>query len=302
MKLGDKYYSGREVQKKLGITEPALRNLVNQKRIKKVIPPGREYGVYLKTEIDRYAEKWEAFLMAKEPPKTIFRIARSEDMPQQEELDTRAIGPGGLSTERLKELSSVNGDINFHVYHDNNLVAYISLVPLKQAKMEQLLQEKIQWRDIKPKEDIEKYEPGKPVNLYVLGIAGDPNIDETTRQHYMLVLLRGVGDELKKLGRQGIIIKKVYGRSQTPTGIAMALHIGMKEYEPLPRTGKLIRFELDVDTSNTFLAKMYREGFQEWQEEQKKQERQKKNKHTSSEKGKDNVSSLDKNAVERLPA
>jgi hypothetical protein len=32
-KLGERFYSGREVQRKLGITEPALRNLVNQKKV-----------------------------------------------------------------------------------------------------------------------------------------------------------------------------------------------------------------------------------------------------------------------------
>ena len=274
MKIGEKYYSGVEVQNKLGITEPALRNLVNQKKIKRIIPPGRKYGVYLRSEIDRYAEKWDAFLMAKELPKTVFRIARSEDLTAQEELDTRAIGAGGLPVETLKAWFSANEEIDYHVYHDNNLVAYMSLVPIKHEIIENLLQEKIHWRDINPKADIEEYESGKTVDLYVLGIASDPDVDESTRQHYMFVLLRGVGEELNKLGRRGVIIKKVYGRSQTPTGIAMALHIGMKEYAPLPRTGKLVRFVLDVDTSNTFLAKMYKEGFAEWSKEQKQSHKQ----------------------------
>jgi len=51
----------------------------------------------------------------------------------------------------------------------------------------------------------------------------------------------------------------------------MAMHMGMKEYEPLPRTGKLVRFVLDVSTYNSFLAKMYREGYAEWQKEQKRE-------------------------------
>ncbi|HEU5230670.1 MAG TPA: hypothetical protein VFU49_22805, partial [Ktedonobacteraceae bacterium] len=98
-----------------------------------------------------------------------------------------------------------------------------------------------------------------------------PDVDETMRQHYMFVLLRGVRKELKKLGRRGVVIKNVYGRSQTPQGIAMAMHIGMKEYEPLPRTGKLIRFVLNVDKSNSFLARTYKEGRAEWEKDQKKQ-------------------------------
>lgn len=270
MRLGEKYYSGREVQKKLGITEPALRNLVNQKKIKKIIPPGRTYGVYLKSEIDRFAEKWEAFLMAKEPPKTVFRIARSEDMNTESDLDTRAVGTTGMPAEVKQAWLAVNGESDYHVYHDNKLVAFLFLVPIRHEIIDAFMQGTIHWRDINPQKDIETYEPGKPLDIFVQGIGSEPDVDETTRMHYMLVLLRGAAEELRKLGRRGVIIKKVYARSQTPTGIAMALHTGMEEYKPMPRTGKLVRFELDIETSHAYLAEAYKEGFAEWEKEHKK--------------------------------
>lgn len=270
MKLGDNYYKGVEVQKKLGITEPALRNLVNQKKIKKVIPPGRTYGVYLKSEIDRFAEKWEAFLLAKDPPKTVFKIARSEDIPAQYELDAKAIGPHGMPVEIKRLWLAVNGESNYHVYHNDKLVAFLWLVPIKHEIIDDFIQGKIHWRDINPKEDIEIYEAQKPLDLFIQGIASDPDVDEITRMHYMFVLLRGVGEELKKLGRRGILLNKVYARSQTPTGIAMAMHVGMEEYKPLPKTGKLVRFVLDIETSETFLAKRYKEGRVEWEKDQAK--------------------------------
>jgi hypothetical protein len=86
----------------------------------------------------------------------------------------------------------------------------------------------------------------------------------------MFVLLRGAGEELRKLGRRGTIIKKVYARSQTPTGIAMAIHAGMKEYAPMPRTVKLVRFVLDIEVSTSYLAQSYKEGLEEWKQEQKR--------------------------------
>jgi len=75
-----------------------------------------------------------------------------------------------------------------------------------------------------------------------------------------------------------VIIKKVYARSQTPTGIAIAIPVGMQEYEPMPRTGKLVRFVLDIDKSSAFLAQAYKEGLAEWEKDYKKQERQKRKK------------------------
>lgn len=270
MKLSDKYYSGREVQRKLNITEPGLRNLVNQKKIKKFIPPGRKYGVYLRSEIDRFAEKWEAFLMAKEPPQTVFRIAKKADMDAEQALDARAVSPNGMPADLKRKWLEANDESDYHVYHDNKLAAFLYLVPIRKEIMEPFLQGIIPWKDIDPQKDIEKYEPGKVVDIFVQGIASDPDVDETTRTHYMLVLLRGAGNELKKLGRRGIMIDKIYARSQTPTGIAMAIHVGMSEYPPLPRTGKLARFVLNVEKSHTYLAQKYKEGLKEWKEEASK--------------------------------
>lgn len=274
MKLSDRYYTGREVQRLLGITEPSLRNLVNQKKLRKVIPPGRKTGAYLKTDVDTFIAKWEAFLLAKEPPKTIFRLARSEDIGAEVDLDTRAIGPGGVTAEVKRSWLAVNDESDYHIYYNNKIVAYLWLVPIKDETLIPYLEGKIHWRDIKP-EDIVKFEPEKPVSLYAIGIASEPDLNEETRMHNSFVLLRGVGEELKKLGRRGIIIPKVYARSQTKDGIAMCVHLKMQEYEPMPRTGKLIRYVLDVEKSDSFFAKMYKEGLAEWKAKAKSQPKRK---------------------------
>ena len=79
----------------------------------------------------------------------------------------------------------------------------------------------------------------------------------------MFVLLRGVAKELKKLGQRDIIVREIYATSESPTGIAMAMHAGMQELPP--RLGKRLRFVLSVEQSQSFLAKAYREGLEEWQ-------------------------------------
>ena len=270
MKLGDKYYTGREVQEKLSITEPALRNLVNQKKIKKIVPPGRQYGVYLKQEIDRFAEKWEAFLSAKEPPKTIFRVATIGDIAAEQQLGIRAIGTNGMPVETKRAWFIANGESDYHVYHNNKLVAFLFFVPIRHAIIDQFMQGVIHWRDLNPETDIMQYKAGEAVDLFVQGIASDPDATKAARMHYMFVLLRGTGEALKQLGMRGIIFRKVYARSQTVPGIAMAIHAGMKEYEPMPTTGKLTRFVLDVTSSHSFLAHKYKEGLAEWQEQQRK--------------------------------
>ena len=53
--------------------------------------------------------------------------------------------------------------------------------------------------------------------------------DETARIGYVVTLMRGTMREMEDLGRRGIIIEKIYATCETPTGIAMAIHSGMKE-------------------------------------------------------------------------
>ena len=86
--------------------------------------------------------------------------------------------------------------------------------------------------------------------------------------HYVRMLIRGTMRELEKLGRNGVIITKLYGTSDTPTGIAMAIHSGMKEYGP--KSGKRLRFVIDLEQQNTLIFSKYKEGPAKWKQEQRK--------------------------------
>ncbi|GCE19070.1 helix-turn-helix domain-containing protein [Dictyobacter kobayashii] len=263
-KLSDRYYTGREAQRKLGITEPALRNLVNQRKIRKVIPPGKQYGVYLKAEIDDYAEKWMAFLTAKEPPKTTFEIAQLSDMDMVYDVALRAIGPT-MSAELRRSWLGKNPESCYVVKHDDKVVAFFHLLPLKEECLMDFMAGKIRGWNITA-DNVETYEEGKPVNCLLI-IASEPDLNDTTRMHYVSRLLRGIRQELGKLGRRGVIFSKFYATSETPTGIAMSIHAGMQEYGQ--RLNKRLTFVLDPETSTSFLLGDYKEGLMEWQKSHK---------------------------------
>jgi hypothetical protein len=266
-KLSDRYYTGREVQRKLGITEPALRNLVNQRKLRKITPPGRTYGVYLKEEVDTYAEKWLAFLTATEPPKTTFEKAKAEDMEAENALAQRAIGsPGRMTADIRRAWLAKNPEGHYLLKHDGKLVAYFWVLPVKHERLMAFMEGEIRGGDITA-EDVETFEPGKPVECFLVGIASEPDVGEITRMHYVQFLLRGVRREAGQLGRKGVLITKIYATSDTPTGIATAIHIGMEEYGP--RVGKRLRFVLDVEKSQAFLLDDYKRGLAEWSKEQK---------------------------------
>ncbi|GHO86631.1 helix-turn-helix domain-containing protein [Dictyobacter formicarum] len=259
-KLSDRYYTGRDVQRLLGITEPALRNLVNQRKIKKVIPPGKQYGVYLKAEVDDYAEKWMAFLTAKEPPKTTFEIAQPSDMDMVYDVALRAIGPT-MSAELRRSWLEKNPESCYVVKHNEKVVAFFHLLPLQEECLMDFMAGKIRGWNITA-DKVETYEEGKAVSCLLI-IASEPDLNDTTRMHYVSVLLRGIRRELGKLGQRGIIFSKFYATSETPTGIAMSIHAGMQEYGK--RLNKRLTFVLDPETSTSFLLIDYKKELKEWQ-------------------------------------
>jgi hypothetical protein len=267
MKLSDKYYTGREVQRLLGITEPRLRTLVANKQLTKQFPPGRKTAVYLKAEVHAFAEKWEAFLLAKEPIQTSFAVAKPEDMQSEYEFAQRVYGTS-ITVEQRQAWLAKNPEFDFIVKRDNEVVAYLTLLPLKHDVVEAFMEGKIRGKNITP-DDVETFEPNKPIECIIMGTATDPDVSETTRTYYMLVLIRGIMQELKKLGARGVTITKVYGTSESPTGIAMALHLGMDEIKP--RLGKRLKFVLDVDQSESFLLKDYKTELAKWKKNQEKQ-------------------------------
>ncbi len=265
--LSDRYYSGREAQRKLGITEPALRNLVNQRKIKKIIPPGKQYGVYLREEVDTYAEKWLAFLTANEPPKTTFGVGKPEDMDGVYKLAQRAVAPKTMDADLRRSWLEKAPESTYVVKHDDKVVAFFHLIPVKHNTLMNFMEGKIRGWDITSGE-VETFEQGKPVECLAI-IASEPDVSETTRMHYVTVLLRGIRKQMGILGRKGYIITKIYATSETPTGIAMAIHVGMETYGP--KVGKRLTFVWDTEKSQSFLFDAYKEGLTQWKKEYRKQ-------------------------------
>src|SRR6266700_836808 len=177
VKLSDRYYSGREVQSKLGITEPALRNLVSQKKLRKVKPPGREHGVYLREEVDTYAEKWFAFLTDQEPPKTFFGVGKPEDMDGVYDLAKRAIGQT-MDADTRRSWLAKNPQNCYVVKHGDKIVAFLHILPLEHDTLMDFMSGKIRGWDLKG-EDVEPFEPGNPLECW-LAIASEPDVDNIT--------------------------------------------------------------------------------------------------------------------------
>jgi hypothetical protein len=145
------------------------------------------------------------------------------------------------------------------------VMAYLYLLPFKPAHLASYLHGDLPSRMIEP-EYIEPMVPGKPTSACVIGgIGSDPDVEQALRSNYTSVLLRGVRQDLVKLGGEGITIPRLYAFSETNSGIAMCMRLGMQQWEPPTHDNKWFTFQVDLYTSNSFLFKGYRHALTEWQ-------------------------------------
>ena len=275
---GDKYYTPKEVQDKLGITEPALRNLVRTNQLHRITPPGKKHSVFAKEEIDSFLSRWLAFLSTEEPEKMEFHMGTLEDQEEELLLTRYMFGPAAHDMETRKAWFAKNKEIDYIVRDDGKIVSFMNLLPAKHEAIMDFMDGKIRGWDIQA-EDVEAFEPGKPIEVIVMGMATTPDAPPERRRMYSAALLRGMRDTMKSLGERGIEITKLYATSQTPSGIGILMHAGF--HETGKRLGKRIAFVLDVQESELPIFNDYKTAFEHWKSSQahpeKKRNNQKKN-------------------------
>jgi hypothetical protein len=96
---------------------------------------------------------------------------------------------------------------------------------------------------------------------YVMSIGVRPNDDITEKNNFGSSIIRGLRRLLIDLGRKGVIIESIVGRSDTPDGIRLMRHIGFTEIEPL-LPGKRA-FIIRVEELGIPLIMQYKEALRE---------------------------------------
>jgi hypothetical protein len=242
---------------------------VHAGRLQSYKPGTRRYGFYRRQDIMRLATLDKAFFEEGQvDPGAIFMIATPEDMDGVYELATHLFGQT-ISAERRREWVRKEPRGHYVVKRkDMTIVAYFYLQPLKHDRMIAYMNQEIRGWDITA-DDLDPFEPGKPVEAMLGGIGSLPNAknakDEDIRSNYVAVLLRGVLRDVERLGREGITISKLYGYSDNREGIALCAYLGMQQYAP-PR-GKRCTFILDVRQSPSPYLQRYKKALAEWEQQ-----------------------------------
>ena len=149
------------------------------------------------------------------------------------------------SIETRKSWYQVNPEIDYVVKKNAIVTGYITLLPLKPEIMKLLMNGDIGTKDIRSF-DILPFTPNNPLECWV-GIAVKPGV--YMPEKYAIRLIAGIRKVMIELIKKGIIIKRLWAKSETPDGIKLCKDLGFEEIEPetkrMPR-----KFVLDMEISN----------------------------------------------------
>lgn len=264
--MPQQYYTAQQARELLGMTHSALLNQVTAGNLKRVIPPGRRQGVYLKEEVDKLKRELDAFFASRQEDEVApaqFVKAMAKDIPGA--VDLAHVTFGGHNTipvERRVAWIQKNPDIDYLLKQEGEFVGFLTLVPMSPETIDDLLTLKRYAKDLTA-DDILPYEPGVPVDLYAMAIGTRPGVSLAQKRKWGMALLLGARSMLRDLGSRGIVIRTIQAHSYKPDGIRMMRHMGFTETKP--KAPGLRDFIIRVQESGIPFLGEYREALAAWQ-------------------------------------
>ncbi|GEM_PF-1223478 len=207
-------------------------------------------------------ERAEAANQQGKRPKLVFRLATRDDQEEEYELAQRIFGPATHDLETRLRWYDKNPEMDYVVTEDEEIVAYLNLMPVKHETIMAFMNGDIRGWQIST-DDIEPFAPGRPLECIAMAMATTPDAPEPERKAYSATLLHGMANVLTSFGERGVEITRIYATSATPSGISLLLHAGFLETGT--RLGKRIAFLLDVQASDLPLLRGYKAALSRFQ-------------------------------------
>jgi hypothetical protein len=260
--------TSKDAAARLGVTPQMLSIYVKQGKIHREGPESRTHKFYIEAEIDALAETERAFFEAGEKPKkhitSFFGLATPGDLPIIIDIDKRTFHEE-LSEETYLRWMKKNPE-TFFVLRDaqGKIIGFACLLPIKKTTMEQFVRDEVSMDDISP-EDIDLFEPGKPLHLYIIALCVDPTFKVKVKHSYGGSLVRGTFTFILNLGRRGVEIETVTARTFTADGLRLLRAMGIPQLRsPVP--GKHL-FEVRIADSGFSIFERYSSLLAEWKQE-----------------------------------
>lgn len=270
------FYTASQASRRLGMNRGTFFYHVKTGKIQKVTPPGAAEGYYSKEEIDTMAQAKELFLLQYSLSARSFeRCSSEDDIRGIVDLCVAFYGVGNTpSFETRLAIWKKCPDAYYVVKQEGLVVGYISLLWFNEQTREHLMsptppQPAISAAGtgvyaITGPESVIPFTPGKPIDSLFISLAVRPGLLIEQQRRYGFRLLRDTLEVLKDFARRGMPPRILYATSEKVDGIKLARDIGMSEIK-YPGD-KLLRFEMNLQTADSPIAKAYQQYVQQIEE------------------------------------
>jgi hypothetical protein len=261
----EKLYTASEAREKLGgMSSSSFKRLVDSGKIRKVVPPGKTQGKYIREDVDKLAEAMEQFVeiySASEPAEKLeFSQAKGKnDIQESVHIARQNLGDNAYGLEKRMEWFRLSPKGDYLLKHEGIAVGYFSMQAIKPESIDEVFFHKsgrsIQLEDMLP------IEPGRPIDVHISGIGIRKGISRQYTKYYGMVLLNKLFEALIDLGKQGIDIRKVWAKSSTVAGIKLCRDLNFTELGYV--NDEQMGFVLDLEQSDLPAVRQYRKVVEE---------------------------------------
>jgi hypothetical protein len=261
---GEPYYTAQKAQDTLEMTYSGLKYQVSIGNIKAEIPKGRRQSYYRAADVEQVARDMKAFsLHRKNKPTQFVRVQTIEEMKECMEVSKLLFGAERGDIAKHMKIVAKNPETYYMIRDEDQTIGYTAIWPVKPANINNLLMQTIPIK-ISP-DEIETFESGKPVAIYINVIGIKPTFSREEKHAYGARLVSGLIDVIIKLGKRGIPIEVIAARSNMPDGIRLMKGIGFTEIEPF--TPERRTFVINIKESGIPFVLQYKKALQENREQ-----------------------------------
>lgn len=256
-------YTAKEAREKLGVTDDKFQYMVRTGLIKKVILPGRKYGVYAQAEVNRLASAINATIEQYTRDESLFEKATQADLPEIIAMCAKNM-PRVTPLEKQREWIKRNPEAFYTLRENGEVVAYACIFPVNYNWLKKVLKDEIRMGDV-PIEEIYPFTPNTLLNLYIRDLIVDQTQGKEKAAHHAQRILAELTHTIAQLGTRGVNIETIYALATSPQGNQLARKLGFRAMTELDNpTEGYMPYELIVSESNSSLVNEYKAELQHY--------------------------------------
>jgi hypothetical protein len=153
-----------------------------------------------------------------------------------------------------------NPEISYILRSEGKVVGCGFIIPLSEEKIQSILSEEV--TPLTYPDEILLYKPRGSVNLYIRSVGVlQRGVSPKQKTYWAERLILGLSKVVIDLGAKGVIIEKIYGRSDTKAGEHTMRMMGFTQ---IPTVTSHKNFVIDVATSGLELILRYKKALNTW--------------------------------------